>query len=100
MSVINWPFPRSSAALLAATRMDRPWLAILVYGDVGQGRFGHLNRDFLWSAPLSEHLHVDRHGGAPHFHDLGIEAHEIADQNRLLEQERVHRHRRHTPFGK
>ncbi len=41
---------------------------------------------------LGEDLHIHRDRGPADFHHFGVEADDIADRNRLLEQEEIHRH--------
>ena len=71
---------------LAALRIDR---------DVGQARLGDLDHHRVGGIALGEDMHVDRDRRLAHRGDVGVEADDVADRHRLLEDEGVHRHRHH-----
>src|SRR5215471_8268322 len=77
---------KSFAASIYRTRF-----AILIHGHISQGRFGDFDGHLLRRAALSIYLHIDGDRGAPDFDDFRIEAHQIADQHRLLENEGIDR---------
>src|SRR6266496_1544697 len=67
------------------------------HGNIGETRFGHFDADHVGRIALSVYDDVDGDRGPPDPHDLGIKAHHVADQDRLLEHERVHGDRGDPP---
>src|SRR3954462_13056796 len=65
--------------------------AVAVDGDVGEGRFRHLDRAGLLRPAFGKHL--DRHGdrGGADALELDVERQHVADLHRLLEYELLHR---------
>ncbi|ABA51047.1 hypothetical protein BURPS1710b_0864 [Burkholderia pseudomallei 1710b] len=75
-------------------RRQRARAAIGVGRDVGERRLRHLDDLAHQAHPLRVDFDVDRHRRVARLHDARVEAEQIADEHRLLEQERIDRDRR------
>jgi hypothetical protein len=78
---------------------QRPWHALVVNGNVGEGRFRYLDVLALGSDTLSIDLHQYGNGGSAQAGDGREERQQIAYAHGLFEDELVYRHCRHAAFG-
>jgi hypothetical protein len=74
-------------------------LAVGVGRHVGQHRLGHLDGIGLQAVALRVHLDVDGNGRIANLDNISIERQQVADEHRILEQERVHGDGRHAAVG-
>src|SRR4029078_1405638 len=70
--------------------------ALFVDGDVRERRIGNFYRLNLRRIAVGVDLPFDGDRRAADFHDIGIEAHDVAHHHRLLEHERVDRNGGHA----
>src|SRR4051812_8305431 len=67
---------------------DHARLALVVHGDVRELCFGDLHRGVApLASALRVHLHVHGDGSAADLEDACVEAHEVAHEDRFLEDE-------------
>lgn len=72
---------------------------IFIHRHIGQRRFGDFGALGFGGVTLHVHFHVHRNRGIADFYDVGIEAHDVSNKQRLLEYERIHCHGRHSALG-
>ena len=73
--------------------------AIFIHRHISQRCLGDLHAFRLGGVALYIDFHIHSDGGVADFYDVGIKAHDVADEQRLLEHEGIHGHRCHSAFG-
>src|SRR5690606_32084565 len=91
-----WGSPRCPPA---SCRRQRAGAPLLVGRDVGQRGLRDLDDLVVQLVALRIDLDEDRDRRAADAHHVGVEAQHVADEHRLLEQERVDRDRGDPPVG-
>lgn len=77
-------------------------LAIFIHCHICQYRVGYPAAYFitpLTQSSLGIDCNVHRDGGAPNLDDVGVEAHHIADEDRLFENKGIYRHSGYPSAG-